>query len=741
MAGAGVKARLWLAALALLLVATGPAHADPITALIVSALSYVSITGAAATVIATIVSSIIVTAIGIGLQLLFAAKPKTPKPESGTVAVQQSVPYSIFGFGSARFAGAIVLKEESAGALVYVAALARQTITRFTAVFLNDDKVTVAAVGNLLSGTVGTGTDGRYNNVVFIDTRLGAVPETAYANIINWAGAFWGTSYRGDGIASLSMVCYAVKQADFSKNYPYGSPAPSVVADFSPVYDPRDIAQDPANPATWVASKNVALNILNWECFSPFGSRRAYATAIAPVIGYWIQAANDCDDAMPVKAGGTEARYQAGGWTTTEQDRRTTRMTLLQTCDGHIVERGDGTIILRVGKYAAPTVVLTDDDIVACYVQRDVASDEKVNQATAKYTSVLTDYSTVETDPVFDLSDQALRPGPPRSSQIDLPWCQSTGQASRCLAREMIRQKEKTHGKLTVRLSGINACYERWVLVSSNTIPRLNGLVVEIHKSEIKLTAQHCQLDFLGSGPQIDTYTAATDESRPPTSIARPGTVGQPIPQNVSAVATQSTDASGAVTIFLAVSWDEPVLNGRSVPLDYLVQWRLHDAGGGIPGAWTDQRFTSPTIAASRVKVATNTVVAGKVLDVQVSSIATGNSLSTASTIVTVDTSIATSAPGSPTALVATGHPGYASLVCTNPNSANFAAVQFYRAVAGGTFASSTPVGPLQYGSPNAQSTLNDNTAAAGTYNYFATAQNSSAVVSTSAGPSTATIS
>jgi hypothetical protein len=96
-------------------------------------------------------------------------------------------------------------------------------------------------------------------------------------------------------------------------------------------------------------------------------------------------------------------------------------------------------------------------------------------------------------------------------------------------------------------------------------------------------------------------------------------------------------------------------------------------------------------------------------------------------------------APGTPSSLSAVGATGSAALSCVSPNSPSFVGVQFYRSAHGTGFASSVPVGALVYGAPNATLTYTD-TVAAGTYDYFATSQNSSGVNSSPAGPATATV-
>lgn len=729
-----------VAAAVLVCIAGGPARADPLITPLLIGLAGISVTGTVATVAATLLSAVVTTAIGIGLQLLFtprAAKP--PPPENGAIAVRSTTPYSAYAFGTVRMAGTVICEEEIGGYLIYVAAIARQNFVRHFGLYLNDDLVAITPTMDILDSPVPAGADGRYgNNAIIIATRTGKNPEASYVQITALAPTIWDANHKGNGVSSLSMICKPVKQRDFAKVYPNIPPIPSIIGDSLALFDPRDVTQNILTISTYQFSKNPVLALLYWEVLHPFGTRRSYFTAILPVLAYWIQAANDCDDLVALRSGGTEKRYEMGGWLTTEQPGLTTRQTILACCDGHFVERGDGTCVIRVGKYTAPTVTLTDDNIIGLKSDRGLASDQRINQITARWSSPDNGYALVEGTPLIDAADQTVRPGGAKNAQVDLPWVQSTGQASRLLKRQMIRQQERRRGTLQLNLSGINACYERWVLVQSNSLPWLNGRVIEIVRPTISIAELFCSVNFIGSGPQIDTYNAATDESAAPAVPQRPATVGLPVPANVVVVAEQTNDASGAASIFLDVSWDLPLFNGSPWLLNYLVQWRTTDTGAGA-GNWTQQSFSSPTIAASRVSVATGSAITGVTLDVQVFSSSIGASLSTGSVIQTVSTAITTTAPAAPSALTATGGTGSAVLSCRNPNSANFAAVRFYRAAHGASFATATLLGSPVYGAPNGTSSYTD-TVAPGTYDYFATAQNSGGTASGPVGPVVATV-
>ena len=732
-----------LAALACAAFAT-PAEADPIiTPIIASVVASVGLPASFSIFgitfgTASVLTGLVTTAIGVGIAILFAPRIKLPPPENGVMAVQQNLPYRIFVYGRSRVAGAWMLKESVASYLCYVAALAGHFVDGIETLYLNDDEVTISTSGGNLIGYAAAGADGRYGgNTIYIETRQGLATETNYSFITTQLPTYWDATHRGDGQASIGMLCGGVSAQNFISTYPYGAPSPSVILRGYRVFDPRDPTQNASNPATFKWSQNAALCILHFLCFSEFGFQANYETAILPFVLQWIQAANDCDEAVPLISG-TEPRYRVGGWTTTQQSRITSLLAMLQCCDGFLSRRGGG-YWLQVGKYYAPTVTITDADIVGFIIQTDVSSEDKVNQAVAYWSDPDNGYVTVDTDPIINEADQVARGGGPRTAQLQLTWVQSVGQASRLLVREMYRQEVTVRGTLTLWWSGLNASYERWVAVNSNSIPRLAGVVIENRKAVIDARTRTVTIDFILSGPSIDAYNPTTQQSSIPPIPQRPATVGLPVPTGVSVVPELATDATGASSVSAVISWTEPLYNGNPWVLNYVVQWRLTNAGGGSPGPWTQQTFLTPTIAGGVVTVQTGGLPIGQSLDFEVSSVGQGASLSTWSALVTVSTVLANVAPMAPTWTSAVGHTGNAVLTVVAPPSPNFAKVQFYRAAHGSPFSSATAIGSPVSGAPNATLTYTD-TVSAGTYDYFAVSETSASVASASAGPETATV-
>jgi hypothetical protein len=772
--------------------------------------------------------ALVTAGLSIGLGILTIAiglllAPKPPTPENGEFAIQQALPPRSYGYGIVRFAGYVAFLENFNSSLFQVCAVFGHQCAGVINYYLNDDEVTVAAwpTYSLNGGQVLGLTDGRYQQAVTIDYRLGFSTESAYSAMVSTFPGIWGSDHRGDTVASTFMWAAGVPAQDFGKIYPYARPQLSLVWRTALIYDPRLPVPSPAavtisiatpgvltigsaapaagtacvlsttgvlpafsasetyyvvnpsgdefqlaisaggpaidttgasqsgahtallgqtfgNPQSWPFSQNAALGILHFQCFNEFGPLLPYASAIAPVLAAWIAAADTCDEQVALKEGGTEPRYWLGGRSTTDQDPRSTLQTMLAACDGWFAQRGDGAIVLIVGYYAdAPAqAVITDDDIVGFDVQTDLPDESKVNSITATWTSPSNGFTTVETDPLDDLADQELR-GRKRQARLDLGWVQSNGQASRLLKREFIRQQAPLRGTLMLKLSAFNAFYERWIVVSSKTIPRLDGMVIENRKCVISIS-QPTTMDFIQVGPEVDAYDPATDESEPPTVPTRPTTVGLPIPANVVAVA-EEVSSGGLTTIYLNISWDQPVDTITGAPrtdLSYVVQYQLSSGAAG----WIQQTYqnSAVSIAASRCSVNTPPVPANTAIAVEAAS--TGVGAQTAfSTPVTTSTAAASVAPATPTSLVATGSSGHAALSCVAPNSINFVGGQFYRVATGGPFSSATAIGPEIYGAPNATLSYTD-AVSPGTWDYFVTALNGAGTASSPAGPATATV-
>ncbi|NTF69369.1 hypothetical protein G6L81_15810 [Agrobacterium rhizogenes] len=625
---------------------------------------------------ASIASAIAVTALSIGIQALMAPKP--PKPEDGKVPKTQSVPYRTWAVGRTRIAGAYMLWEARGKYLYSVQALAGHRIKAVNRYWLHDDEVEID-----VDGVTTNDDNGRYGNNVRILHRVGNDPETPYTQLVSALSAdgIWTNNHRGDGQASVALIAESSEAKNQQKRFPYGAPSLSVEIDGAYCWDFRDPGQNPDNPATWTWTRNSVL-ILCWhECFNEFGNRRDYHKAILPVLDMWVEEANICDEDVPLNGGGSEKRYECNGFDTTENGPKVGTNSILATCDGWMCERGDGALLLTVGKFRESRVAtLSDADIIGHQIGYDVLFEDECNRLVPKFTYPQTAYSTCDTDYFEDTAAQ-LEAGRVLSQEADYGWCHQWRQARRLGKRDWLRIQQKVKGSIDVRMSGINAIYSRWVRLDTPIrLPRLDGKLVENRRSTVAITRGGFTMEINQHPDTIDDWNPSVDEGAQP-----------PVPEALSSdeiVApvinlVQAKPNGGAVYIRVVI------IDPADDSLTPVVRYRVHDTGGGNPGAWVEQEFPDAPPAGGYVDLNTNTVPQDTLLDVEAAFIGSNDSYGpwsiTAQLTSTVD-------PVMPIALSsfsntdAAPHLGRATLGFTTGNDAHVRTVQIFRVATGASF-------------------------------------------------------
>lgn len=647
---------------------TPPPSFDPIFTPFFVSIGFTGSIGIGAVSISTaaIASAIATTAISIGIQMLLAPKP--PKPEDGKIPLTQSLPHRQWVVGRTRVAGAYMLMEAKGAKLYTVQAIAGHRISAVNRYYLHDDEVSVDG-----SGWVQGLTDLSYNNnTVQIRSRLGLATETAYSFISDdlTAEGVWTASHRGDGQASLGMVCLSPKSTFFTTIYPYGAPRLSVEVDGALVWDYRDPAQSPTNPATWTWSRNAALIMCWHQCFNEFGHRRDYTKAILPVLDMWEEEADICDEDVARAAGGTEKRYLVSGFDTAENDPKVGTNAILSACDGWICERGDGALLLTVGKYRESRVAtITDADITGYQLQNDVLPEEECNRLVPKFTYPATDYSTSDTD-FFEDVDAQLAAGRVLTQEADYTWCHQWRQARRLGKRDWLRIQQKIKGSIDVRLSGINAIYSRWVRLSTPLgLPKLNGAVIENRRSILALTKGGFSMDFIKHPEDIDDWVPSEDEGAQPPVPSKPNAADLDAPVIYSVVVKARSG-----NVFLTVK----VVDPESDDLTLSIRYRLTD-DGGAPGDWIKRSYDDVVPSGGYLKISTGNVPSDEELDVQAAFITAKGKYSDWSATETI---VAVANPTAPPIVTnistTTGIPGEVTVNWKAPNSSLYAGAKVY---------------------------------------------------------------
>lgn len=528
--------------------------------------------------LATVVGSVVVAAVLVGVKIL-TAKP-APKQEDGSIPIRQASPPRQGGYGRGRPRGYYMCYEQRNGTSADVIAFASGRVGGYVQHYLHDDAVTLDG-----SGFVQALAEGQYGgNNVRILTRLGEPTETAFAEVVDLLGSdgTWTDSHRGDGIAGLALIAKSVKATQHQKIYPNNLPMPSPVMDMFRVWDFRDPAQSRTDPSTWATSRNPFVNALDYMTQPNRGGPLLdYETRFAPVLALWIKAANQCDD-LVAKVGGTQKRYECGGWYTFDTKNDEVVGEMMAACDGWLAEGLDGTMIPVCGVYEEPTrdiLTIRPKHLKGGYrVRRGVPVEERINEIIPSFTSPPHKYAVVQALPLTNDADIARVGRKPRA--ITFAWCQDFPQLRRLTKRSIDRFSAEMSGELRLSLFGLALMTRRWIKVQLPNVAGLADAVIENQGIKIDLLRGRCVLQFIKVDPaKIEGYNPATDEGEPPPVVAKGSRGDLPVLTDFRA------EALGSPPFRITASWDTIV---SRTDLGYVLRYRL----AGDPDApYTDVEF------------------------------------------------------------------------------------------------------------------------------------------------------
>ena len=234
-----------------------------------------------------------------------------------------------------------------------------------------------------LAWTVGGGAQGDY--VGYLDVT--PVLEGSAANAVN-ISARMGTTRRYTGLAYVYLK-FRLKGLTKKTESPFAQSVPSRVTirgDGAFVYDPRlDSTAGGSgscradDQSTWVWSADGANNpalqllwfLLGWRIKNPVTNEWKLAVgkgvpASRINMASFIDAANICDEAVALAAGGTEARYRSTG-VVSEGDSPTTVLDMMKAAMNAILDDVDGKLRVQVlcNDLASPVWSWTADDVLS----------------------------------------------------------------------------------------------------------------------------------------------------------------------------------------------------------------------------------------------------------------------------------------------------------------------------------------------------------------------------------------
>jgi len=445
------------------------------------------------------------TAIGLGLSAVAASLGPTPDNSGGRSIQDLGAQGAKFQFrsptavrevvyGQTRKSGVILHMDSSSSTgsatgtqfLHMIVGISGAKTDSAYKVYLNDVAVStdLTASDGFIAADSGTTPD--YSSKVSLQWKDGSYPQTSLTENsgLNTNPPGWTSSQRLDGISYL----YVRMQYDATL-FEQGLPNVSVLVKGKPVYDPRT--------STTAYSNNPALCIRDYLLDIDYG----LGCALDEIDEDSFEIAADvCDE--------NSNQYQLDGVIDTSKSPKTIISDMLTACSG-VLSYSNGKFHLRAAKYVAPSVTITEDDLIGeVAMQATNSMRDQFNTVKAIYYSLA--LNQVTDMPVQENTDLLyIDNGQKSSVDLSLPFTTSETRATKLAELSLFRSRNQMTVSVPVKLNKFNCQIGDNV---SLTYPRLgfNSKVFEVVSWSFRYSGDDLGINLTLKENGPDSYTGGT---------------------------------------------------------------------------------------------------------------------------------------------------------------------------------------------------------------------------------------
>lgn len=633
--------------------------------------------------------------IGLALSALvraLAPRPSIPEPSARMVNYAQPLTYMETVYGTTRKGGPIAYTNFGNKRRDVVIILAAHEIDGYEQHWLDEWPVDLPPGTN----TVATEPPGDLARII---TRRGTLTQGTLPLVDKYDELTAAHNFAGLAVAQVTAIKPAAE--DFSKNYPRGREwayAP-VIRGKNNIFDPRD--------QTYKWTDNAALIIADW------------ATNIMGKGVNWDNVAIEADVAdtpVPLKGGGTRAKWTLNGTISDDVDDEQIRAQLGTACDAYMYETPEGEVGFVLGRYYEPTITLTEDDFYSLTVSEGVAEQEAPNEIVIQYTEPANAWR--ETPSAAWVADPEARD---TREDYSVFMINHHNQAIRVAKRLMRAKRAQYKGTGVLKYIGNKIMRERFVRITHDEL----GLdqVFEIEKLVRNEDGLSFNINLLSVTAEDFAFDPDAEEPAQPAYGDTVAIVDDDRPTNITAT---SVAVGGVPGVRVAWTPGAPVNAHR-------VRWAVKDSGN-----WEYSPILSAGVTQTEIAPLDDQVT----YDFQVAAVSavSGAQFSTYEPTAPVEaTPVLNSTPPSNLAAFSTSLSGNTVTInFTSPNDPNYFATRIYR---GGTnvFGDALVI-QTEYGAPNAADSYDDTGLSAGDYYYWGVPINASGIEGNASGPSLQTV-
>lgn len=401
-----------------------------------------AILGSAATAATTV--TVLGTALSVGAWLVgtavttaltsFALRKLGPKAGAGSAEnrgtllnARQAAAAHEYVYGETRKGGVITYMNTSGPSNDYlhmVIALAGHEVEEIGDIYINDEIIALDANG-FVTGT-------RWGGKIRILNHLGD-QTSATNNFANASTNLQSTIITECGLPSGFVgrgIAYMYVRLQYDQDvFSGGVPTFTAIVKGKKVYDPRT--------STTAYSNNAALVIRDYIT-SAIGLNDSAVDDT-----YFSAAANDCDDAIPLSGGGTQARYTIDGVINAESTTGNALADMMEACNGALFFSG-GVWKMKAGVYSASVKSFTLDDFRSgITLPTRLSRRDNFNRITGKFIDADSDW--IETDFPAIVSSAFLSEdnGVENTLDVGMALVTNAARAQRLAKQKLFRSREQ----------------------------------------------------------------------------------------------------------------------------------------------------------------------------------------------------------------------------------------------------------------------------------------------------------
>ena len=271
------------------------------------------------------------------------------------------------------------------------------------------------------------------------------------------------------GVAYSIIRCAAIKPQHYSKAYRWrgpigiGEPSVNVVANFSRMYDPREVSHDPDDSTTWTPSDGNPAIVWAWWRTNPRGRNRPVSEINWDLVA---AAADACDELVEDKAGNDIPRYRCGVAFPDSKQRYECEQEILATMAGYVAYDDAGRAYPVAGVYTAPTLEFTyERDILTSQTVIVDDAEAQIDGVIVEYISPEHGWTKVESAPWINTAYYNAA-AEPRFKTVSILGCQNHNQAVRLAKAIGLEAGATKRAAITTTLKGILARGQRNITLS-----------------------------------------------------------------------------------------------------------------------------------------------------------------------------------------------------------------------------------------------------------------------------------